>query len=75
MARGRPVAGEKALFRVTWAKSDLVRFAEAVMDETGVALGVARSGGRHPRAKPWKGPEFLRLCRTVGATPIGRSIR
>lgn len=28
---------------------------EAVQDDIGVALSVAQFGGKHPKAKPWKG--------------------
>jgi hypothetical protein len=37
------------------AKTDLLEFPEAVKDEIGVALSVAQFGGKHPKAKPWKG--------------------
>ena len=30
-------------------------FSAAVRDEMGNALGLAQFGGKHPRAKPWKG--------------------
>jgi phage-related protein len=30
-------------------------FPEAVQGEMGNALGVAQFGGKHPKAKPWKG--------------------
>jgi len=33
----------------------LLKFPEAVKDEIGAALSVAQFGGKHPRAKPWKG--------------------
>jgi phage-related protein len=33
----------------------LLRFPESVKDEMGVALSVAQFGGKHPKAKPWKG--------------------
>jgi len=32
-----------------------LKFPEAVKDEFGVALSVAQFGGKHPKAKPWKG--------------------
>jgi len=51
----RRVPGERPLFWVGSAKSDLLDFPEAVKDELGVALSVAQFGGKHPKAKPWKG--------------------
>jgi phage-related protein len=50
----RPL-GEKPLFWVGSAKSDLLEFPETVRSELGVALSVAQFGGKHPNAKPWKG--------------------
>lgn len=47
--------GEKPLFWVGSAKADLLDFPEAVKDGVGIALSVAQFGGKHPRAKPWKG--------------------
>ena len=32
-----------------------MEFPEAVKDEIGTALSVAQFGGKHPKAKPWKG--------------------
>jgi phage-related protein len=55
MARPKSVPGEKPLFWIGSAKSDLLEFPEAVQDEIGVALSVVQFGGKHPRAKPWKG--------------------
>jgi phage-related protein len=55
MARSKRVAGEKPLFWIGSAKSDLLEFPEAVKDEIGIALSVAQFGGKHPSAKPWKG--------------------
>ena len=55
MARSKAVPGEKALFWVGSAKDDLLVFPEAVKDAIGVALSVAQFGGKHPKAKPWKG--------------------
>ena len=54
MAR-RPVAGEKPLYWVGSSKRDLLAFPEPVKDHIGTALSVARFGGKHPSAKPWKG--------------------
>jgi phage-related protein len=55
MARSKRVPGEKSLFWIGSAKSDLLDFPEAVKDEIGAALSVAQFGGKHPSAKPWKG--------------------
>ncbi len=55
MARSNVAPGEKPLFWIGSAKSDLLEFPEAVQDEIGVALSVAQFGGKHPKAKPWKG--------------------
>jgi phage-related protein len=55
MARLRRVAGEKPLFWIGSSKEDLLAFPEPVKDEIGTALSVAQFGGKHPKAKPWKG--------------------
>lgn len=55
MARTKGIPGEKPLFWVSSSKTDLLRFPEVVKDQIGVALSVAQFGGKHPRAKPWKG--------------------
>jgi phage-related protein len=55
MARSIKLPGEKPLFWIGSAKSDLLEFSEAVKNEIGVALSVAQFGGKHPSAKPWKG--------------------
>jgi phage-related protein len=54
MARAKRIAGEKPLFWVGSSKNDLKGFPE-VQDELGSALSVAQFGGKHPKAKPWKG--------------------
>jgi len=52
----RPLAkGEKPLNWVGSSKEDLLAFPDPVIDEIGNALGIAQFGGKHPRAKPWKG--------------------
>ena len=52
----RPLAtGEKPLDWVGSSKRDFLTFPEPVQDELGNALGVAQFGGKHPKAKPWKG--------------------
>jgi phage-related protein len=55
MTRSTRVPGEKLLFWIGSAKSDLLEFPEAIQDEIGIALSVAQFGGKHPKAKPWKG--------------------
>lgn len=55
MARAKRVAGEKPLYWVASAKQDLMQFPEEVKDEMGIALSVAQFGGKHSKAKPWKG--------------------
>ena len=55
MARESRMPGENPLFWVGSAKADLLDFPEAVKDGIGIALSVAQFGGKHPRAKPWKG--------------------
>ena len=55
MVRPQSVPGEKPLFWAGSAKDDLMEFPEAVKDEIGTALSVAQFGGKHPKAKPWKG--------------------
>jgi phage-related protein len=55
MTRATRAPGEKPLFWVGSAKRDLLRFPEPVKDELGIALSVVQFGGKHPKAKPWKG--------------------
>jgi phage-related protein len=55
MARSTKAPGEKLLLWVGSAKRDLVEFPGAVKNELGAALSVAQFGGKHPKAKPWKG--------------------
>ncbi len=55
MARSTRLPGEKPLFWVGSAQADLLNFPEAAKDEIGIALSVAQFGGKHPKAKPWKG--------------------
>ena len=81
MARLTRVPGEKSLFWVGSAKGDLLNFPEAAKNEIGVALSVAQFGGKHPKAKPWKGEGrvsgrtgFWKSSRTTAGTPIVRCI-
>lgn len=53
--RPRPAIGEKPLDWIGSSKRDFMSFPEAVQAEMGNALGVAQFGGKHPKAKPWKG--------------------
>ena len=55
MTRAKRVPGEEPLFWVGSSKVDLLAFPDAVKDEIGTALSVAQFGGKHPRAKNWKG--------------------
>ncbi|HEX9112458.1 MAG TPA: type II toxin-antitoxin system RelE/ParE family toxin [Terriglobales bacterium] len=55
MARSTRAPGERPLFWVGSAKDNLLDFPESAKDEIGVALSVAQFGGKHPKAKPWKG--------------------
>jgi phage-related protein len=55
MARLKRAPGERPLFWVGSSKEDLRAFPEAVQDHIGTALSVAQFGGKHPRAKPWRG--------------------
>ena len=52
---GTRVPGQKPLFWVGSAKRDLLTFPEPVKDALGIVLSVAQFGGKHPKAKPWKG--------------------
>jgi len=47
--------GEKPLDWIGTSKRDFLVFPHAVKKEIGNALGLAQFGGKHPRAKPWKG--------------------
>jgi phage-related protein len=55
MASKGTVPGEKPLLWVGSSKADLLGFPEPVKDGIGLALSVAQFGGKHLRAKPWKG--------------------
>lgn len=55
MAR-KLIKGEKPLDWVGSSKKDFLAFPDPVKDEMGNALGIAQFGGKHPAAKPWKGP-------------------
>jgi len=55
MTRFHAAPEEKPLFWVGRSKEDLSGFPEAVQDDIGWALSAVQFGGKHPRAKPWKG--------------------
>ena len=55
MARKARAPGQKPLFWVASSKNDLLSFPEPVKNEINHALAVAQYGGKHPKAKPWKG--------------------
>jgi len=55
MTRSKSVPGEKPLYWVASSRNDLMQFPEEVQDEMGIALSVAQFGGKHPKAKPWRG--------------------
>jgi phage-related protein len=77
MARSKTALGERPLYWVGSAKADLLDFPEPVKDEIGVALSVAQFGGKHRKAKPWKGlgSGVLEIVEDTGQTPTGRYIR
>ena len=84
MARKKRAEGEKPLHWVGSSITDLRGFPEPVKDAIGVALSVAQFGGKHPKAKPWKGqgPGVLEVVedyggdtyRAVYAAGFGRAI-
>ena len=52
----RPLTtGEKPLDWVGSSKRDFLVFPQPVQREIGNALGLVQFGGKHPKAKPWKG--------------------
>ncbi|MBI3705006.1 MAG: type II toxin-antitoxin system RelE/ParE family toxin [Rhizobiales bacterium] len=53
--RPRLAKGEKPLDWVGSSKRDFLAFPAPVQAELGNALGLAQFGGKHPKAKPWKG--------------------
>lgn len=53
--RAQLAKGEKPLDWVGSSKRDFLGFPQAVQIDLGNALGLAQFGGKHPRAKPWKG--------------------
>ena len=53
--RARLAKGERPLDWVGSSKRDFLAFPAPVKDELGTALSLAQFGGKHPKAKPWKG--------------------
>ncbi|MGE0036987.1 MAG: type II toxin-antitoxin system RelE/ParE family toxin [Xanthobacteraceae bacterium] len=53
--RPRLAWGERPLDWVGSSKRDFLAFPAPVKDELGNALGLAQFGGKHPKAKSWKG--------------------
>jgi phage-related protein len=53
--RTRLAIGERPLDWVGSSKQDFLAFPKPVRREIGNALGLAQFGGKHPKAKPWKG--------------------
>ena len=46
---------DRPLHWVGSSKRDFLAFPEQVNADMGYALGLAQLGGKHPKAKPWKG--------------------
>ena len=55
MTRLPKLPREKPLHWVGSSKKDYLFFPEPVQSDMGYALGLAQLGGKHPKAKPWKG--------------------
>lgn len=55
MTPPRSGSGDKPLHWVGSSKRDFLAFPAPVVSDMGYALGVAQLGGKHPKAKPWKG--------------------
>ena len=53
--RPRLAKDERPLDWVGSSKRDFLKFPAPVKDDLGNALGLAQFGGKHPKAKPWKG--------------------
>ena len=53
--RARLARGERPLDWIGSSKRDFLAFPLAVQADLGNALGLAQFGGKHPKAKPWKG--------------------
>jgi len=55
MIRSLTFPREKPLNWVGASKKDYLAFPQPVQSDMGYALGLAQLGGKHPKAKPWKG--------------------
>jgi len=55
MAREQDAGNERPVYWIGSSKSDFLAFADPVRRKMGYALGVAQRGGKHLRAKHWKG--------------------
>ncbi|MHC1729052.1 MAG: type II toxin-antitoxin system RelE/ParE family toxin [Syntrophobacteraceae bacterium] len=55
MTRLPTLPREKPLHWVGSSKKDYLTFPEPVQSNMGYALGLAQLGGKHPKAKPWRG--------------------
>lgn len=55
MSRTKRAPGERPLLWIASSLDDVRQFPDTVQDELGIALSVAQFGGKHPKAKPWKG--------------------
>jgi hypothetical protein len=77
MVRPTSTPGEKPLFWIGSAKSDLLEFPEAVKDEIGIALSVRSLAGSIRRRSRGgeKALEFWKLWRITEATPTGQCIQ
>jgi phage-related protein len=53
--RARLAIGERPLDWIGSSKRDFLAFPATAQADLGNALGLAQFGGRHPKAKPWKG--------------------
>ena len=53
--RSKLARGERPLHWIGSAKKDFLTMPVQVQRESGMALGVAQHGGKHPSVKPWKG--------------------
>jgi phage-related protein len=53
--RSKLTVKERPLLWVASSKRDLMAMPQSVQREMGFALSVAQHGGKHAKAKPWKG--------------------
>jgi len=55
MARANRASGEKPLIWAGSSKKIFLKFPDQVIYDISMALSVAQYGGKHPKAKSWKG--------------------